>query len=72
MNSEEGSVEKESTCEMLKNYPDVLNVTQLCEILKISRKLAYRLLKEGKIKHLKIGRSYKIPKPFLLRYLCKN
>lgn len=30
---------------ILKNYPDVLSVSHLCEILGISRKLAYRLLK---------------------------
>lgn len=60
------------TSTMFQDFPDVLSVAHLCEILGISRKLAYRLLKDGSIEHLRIGRSYRIPKTFLLRYLCKN
>ena len=33
---------------MLKNYPDVLNIHDLCEILRIGKKTAYKLLHEGK------------------------
>ena len=42
---------------MLQGYPDVLNIEQMCEILKISTKTGYRLLKDGQIQNLKIGRS---------------
>ena len=65
-------IEESVISNMFREYPDILNVTDLCKILGISRKLAYRILKEGSIKYLKIGRSYKIPRIFLLRYLCKN
>ena len=41
---------------MLKNYPDVLNIHDLCEILRIGKKTAYKLLHEGKIPCRKIGR----------------
>lgn len=57
---------------ILKNYPDVLSVSHLCEILGISRKLAYRLLKEGEIEYLLIGRSYRIPKINLIKYLMNS
>ena len=34
---------------ILKNYPDVMNIEQMCEVLGISTKTGYRLLKEGQI-----------------------
>lgn len=54
---------------MLKKYPDVLNINQVCEILGISLKTGYGLIQENKIECLKVGRAYRIPKPFLLDYL---
>ena len=55
---------------MLKEYPDVMSIEQVCSILKISKKTGYALLREGKITSLKVGRSYRIPKAYLLKYLC--
>ena len=37
---------------MLREYPDVLNIEQMCEILKISTKTGYRLLKDGQIQNI--------------------
>lgn len=54
---------------MFKNYPDVVTVEQMSEMLGISTKTAYKLLKENKIKHFMIGRIYKIPKYYILTYL---
>ena len=54
---------------MLRDYPDVLNIDQMCEILSVSTKTGYKLLKDGKIEYLKIGRAYRIPKAHILRYL---
>ena len=54
---------------MLKGYPDVLDIKQMCEILGISLKTGYGLIQENKIECLKVGRAYKIPKPFLFSYL---
>ena len=51
---------------MLRDYPDVLNIDQMCEILSVSTKTGYALLKKGSIQHLKVGRSYRIPKAHLL------
>ena len=55
---------------MLKAYPDVLTIQQMCEILGISTKTGYRLLREKKICCLKVGRSYRVPKVHLFTYLC--
>lgn len=55
---------------MLKDYPDVLNIEQMCEILSVSTKTGYKIIKEGGICCLKVGRAYRIPKAHLLSYLC--
>ena len=54
---------------VFKDYPDVVNVAQMCEMLDISEKTAYRLLQENRIDHFKVGRSYKIPKLHIFSYL---
>lgn len=61
---------QEKACRiMLKGYPDVLDIKQMCEILRISHKTGYGLIQENRIECLKVGRAYRIPKPFLLSYL---
>jgi len=54
---------------MLKNYKDILTVKELCEILGIGKNTAYRILKSGEIKSVRIGKVYKIPKKYLKEYL---
>ncbi|MNW52331.1 Helix-turn-helix domain protein [compost metagenome] len=55
---------------MFEQYPDVVNVPQLCEMLGgISCKSAYKLLQANRIQHFKIGRVYKIPKIQVIVYL---
>lgn len=55
--------------QMLNKYKDILSVKDLCEILDIGKNTAYRLLKNGEIKSIRIGNKYKIPKEYLLEYL---
>lgn len=53
-----------------KDYPDVVNIEQMCEMLgNISKKSGYKLLKEKKIKSIIIAKRYKIPKIYILQYL---
>lgn len=55
---------------MFANYPDVVEVNQLREMLGgISRKLAYRLLADNEIRSVRVGRTYKIPKACVIEYL---
>ena len=53
----------------LRRCPDVMDITEMCRVLDISTKTGYRLLKNGDISSLKIGRAYRIPKANLLAYL---
>lgn len=55
---------------MFRDYPDVVNVEDLCKMLGgISIKSAYRLLRSGEIKSVIIGKRYRIPKIFVTEYL---
>lgn len=66
---------KESYEVMFTNYPDVVNIHQLKEMLGIGITLAYKLVKKGIIKAMQIGREYKIPKANVISYLateCSN
>ena len=55
---------------MFTQYPDVVNISQLCEMLGgISEKTAYRLIREGKIEAFLIGRAYRIPKANVIDFL---
>ena len=54
---------------MLKEYPDILSVEQVSEVLGVSTKTCYKILRNGDICSLKVGRSYRIPKAHLFTYL---
>jgi len=54
---------------VFQGYPDVLDVKQVGELLNISTKTVYRLLNEGTLDSLKVGRAFKVPKLHLLQYI---
>ncbi len=60
---------KDTYLVMFKEYPDIVDVEQMSEMIGISTKTAYKLLRENKIDHFKIGRTYKIPKLNILLYI---
>lgn len=57
---------------ILRNYPDVMSVQQMCDILHISTKTGYRMIRKQEIQVLKIGRSYRVPKLSILRHLTAS
>lgn len=54
---------------MLTEYPDLMDIHQMSSALGISTKTGYKLIREGKIIALKIGRTYRISKMHLLMYI---
>lgn len=54
---------------MFENYNDVLNVKEACSALKVGRNSMYKLLQSGKIKSVKIGKKYLIPKKSLISFI---
>jgi len=57
---------------MFRDYPDVVTVEQLCEMLHIGRNSAYTLIKEKKIRHIRIGKKIKIPKSMIIEFILNN
>ena len=60
---------KKENQELFTNYPDILSVAQLMDLLQIGRLLAYKLIEEKKIKAIKIGREYKILKNSIIELI---
>lgn len=54
---------------MLKEYPDVLTIKQLCKILRIGTNSAYKLIHNNTIGHIRIGHNIRIPKSCVIAYL---
>ena len=57
---------------MFRDYPDVVTVEQLCEMLHIGRNTAYTLIRANKIHHIRIGKKIKIPKAMIIEFVLNN
>lgn len=51
------------------DYPDILTVEEASELLGVSTKTVYKLLREGQIEKRSVGRAFKIPKVNITDYL---
>jgi excisionase family DNA binding protein len=51
----------------LTEYPDILTVGEMAELLRVSKITVYHLIKAGQIAAFKIGRQYKCPKLFIVK-----
>lgn len=57
---------------MFPDYPDIVTVNQLREMLGVSRALAYKLISNGEIHAVKIGTALKIPKVSVINYVTEE
>jgi len=58
---------------MLNEYKDLLSVQDLMKIFEVSKNTIYKEIKEGKFgKPICIGRTFKIPKSFILKQYFQN
>lgn len=57
---------------MLNQYGDILTIEELCEVLIIGRNQAYRLLNHKDIQGFRTGKSWKIPKAALEKYIYES
>lgn len=49
--------------------PEFLTVEEVAELLRVSSRTVQRLLKEGKLPGVRVGRQWRIPRAELLAYL---
>jgi len=58
---------------LLNQESDILTVDDLCEVLRIGKNAAYKLINSGKIKCYRMNRVWKIPKVSVIDYIyCKQ
>ena len=54
---------------VFKDYPDVLDVKQVSQLLGVSTKTVYRLLRTETLASLKVGREFRVPKVNVMKYV---
>ena len=54
---------------MFDTYKDIMTVEQVCSALAMGKNTVYKLLQNGEIKSIKVGRKYFIPKAFLIDFI---
>lgn len=59
----------DKTYEMFSDYEDVVTVDDVTKMLKLSKVTVYKLLKSGKIRTIKVGKRYIIPKRCVSEFL---
>lgn len=57
---------------MLTDYPDILDIHQLRRALGIGREGAYKLINDGHIHAVMVGKSYRIPKSGVIKFLYEK
>ncbi len=55
--------------DLFREYNDVVDIDDLQKMLKIGRSSAYEIVKNGRIKTVKIGKRYIIPKQSVIEFL---
>ncbi len=55
-----------------ERLPAALKVKDLVPLLQVSHNIAYALVRSGQIRSIRIGRTYRIPRDAVIKYLLKN
>lgn len=67
--SNAGDDQNSMVVQAFSEYPDVVTVEQMAQMLGVGRKTAYKIVNDGLIPCLMVGRIYRIPKQNILKYL---
>ena len=54
---------------MLENYGDVLSINELCEILRIGKNSAYKMVNSGQVASMVIAGKHKILKRSVVEFI---
>ena len=54
---------------VFREYPDVMDAQQASKLLSVSKKTVYKLIRDGSLTALKVGREFRIPKVNIMRYV---
>ena len=53
---------------VFKEYPDVMDVKQVSALLGVSTKTVYKLIRDGSLSSMKVGREFRVPKVSIMQY----
>lgn len=54
---------------MFQNYPDVITTEQVAEMIGVCKSTIYNLLKTQRLRHVRVGRKYVIPKQAVIDFV---
>ena len=54
---------------MFENYPDVISINDVCQMLHLSKRTVYSLIHTGQLPAKKIGRIYRIRKADVTHFM---
>ena len=63
------SLSTRQTIKRLREYPDVLTVEEVSELLGVCTKTVYSMIRRGELKKQNVGRRFRIHKSYVMEYL---
>ena len=57
---------------LLVSYPDMLTVDEVATVLRIHRRSIQRWAREGRFATVRVGRSYRVPRTEILRWMLES
>ena len=58
--------------DLFNTYPDVVSIDEIQQMLRIGKNAVYELLKTQKLKSIKVGKKYVVPKKFVIDFLLEQ
>lgn len=58
--------------ELFETYPDVVSINEIQQMLRIGKNAVYELLKTQKLKSIKVGKRYIVPKKYVIDFLLEQ
>jgi excisionase family DNA binding protein len=57
---------------MFREYPDIVTVKEVCQMLGLGSKKVYRLIRSGEIQRIPCGRTIRIAKVAVIEYVLQS
>ncbi len=58
--------------DLFNTYPNVVSIDEIQQMLRIGKNAVYELLKTEKLKSIKVGKKYVVPKKFVIDFLLEQ
>ena len=58
--------------DLFSTYPDLVSIDEIQQMLRIGKNTVYELLKTEKLKSIKVGKKYVVPKKFVIDFLLEQ